>query len=52
MSLGLGVGVDLEIIKMARHMIEKLAPGEFGIALRSILKMLRNAMPRSPGDRF
>jgi hypothetical protein len=27
-------------------------PGEFGIALRSILKMLRNAVPNSPDDRF
>ncbi len=38
--------------KMALNWPENWSPGEFGTALRSIFKMLRNAMPNSPGERF
>ncbi len=43
--------------KINRKMAPKLAlriglPGRFVIALRSILKRLRNAVPNTPGDRF
>ncbi len=38
--------------KMPPNWPENRSPGEFGTALRSILKMLHNAVPNSPGDRF
>ena len=38
--------------KMAPNWPQNRSPGEFGTALRNILKMLRNAVPNSPGNRF
>ena len=38
--------------KMVPNWPENRSPGEFGTALHSILKMLVNAMPNFPGDRF
>ena len=38
--------------KMGPNWPETRSPGEVGTALRSIFKMLRNAVPNSPGDRF
>ena len=38
--------------KMAANWPWNRSPGEFGTALRSISKMLRNAEPNSPRDRF
>jgi hypothetical protein len=39
-------------LKMAPNRPNNRFPGEFCIALRSILKMMRNAVPISLGDRF
>ncbi len=39
-------------LKMAHNWRDNLSPGGFGTALRSIFKMLRNAVPNSLGDRF
>jgi hypothetical protein len=38
--------------KMAPTWPENRLPREIGIALHSILNMLRNAVPNSSGDRF
>ena len=38
--------------KMAPDWPQNPSPGEVGIALRRILKMLRNTMPNSPRHRF
>ena len=38
--------------KMTPNWPPNRSPGELGIVLRSIFKMLPNAMPSSPGDRF
>ena len=38
--------------KMAPQLALESDPGKLGTAARSIFKMLRNAVPNSPGDRF
>ena len=38
--------------KMAPNLPKNRSPGGFGTAVRSILKMLRNAVPNCPGARF
>ena len=38
--------------KMAPYWPQNRSPAEFGTALGSIFKMLRNAMPNTLGDRF
>ena len=39
-------------LKMDTNWPQNRSPGELGTALRSISKMLRIAVPNSPGDRF